>query len=991
MEDIFVGRVECTEELKAAWNRGQYKIFGIYGPKSVGKSRYVRNFLRILRTSDKSDKVKTTTFDFHRIRTYEAYIATVAGHLNIMEHEVCSHTNCNCIQNVIKFLKGSEDVYIFHHDHQEEAKSKPDSDGTLPDSPKQTLWDQIYAEVIKPLLTECSNFYLIISSTDEFRFAHLRRVFWMQRVPALTEKESMELLNDVCPSPTDDTNSRKHVVRLCEGIPPALINAGLLMKDNVISVDEVIQLMVKQIIEVLSDEFLPHPERINTQLQNRWKHLSEEQSDNLVKTLVIIKYTSQSTIAANAKLLKYKNLAEYKFHHLLPLLRRNLLSYNKEKETVSPCPLIQHILEAVNYIKADEIREELQEQIKAILEPRPQNGASSCLSDCETSSLCSNSVDLPNNPCACPQNYFAVGDRAKQCAFQNNIYQEPSIENLRSRGQLNGSFKTPVENDNFEKPPIKSFGGIQLQEMGLDDSDSNSESRKNSLVTNLNRRSLEKDKIYECKDILNTRFSLNPEHKCLDIMQSQLNHSKKNNHETCLTFPQENEENYQSADDNTSLSSEHSEELISRGPNVSQSGKSQKNSSIDNSNLGPAVTLSCEYETRMTEKPDDSSALPFSEKPTQNLQKQHTDQCPDVTLSGVGSIPLDRSGIQLSSSYSSENTQDCLRSGAEKGHEVTISGIAASCVEKPVNNSPNVRKDNKDQGPYVTISGVYQTINSENKILIKDLRELTVSKSEEREANIQGQTVPRIVPKSPVQVSEEADGVNCTIVKDGFPYPLGHLYTTAVINETGIPSKNVPSNFSGVSNLREGSTNINNMGFITNEASPSLETVPQPCVPSSLNNQKSNSQNPSSTIETSKFCQSTKEATGIPCKMETEKLSGLRHRPQNHSRTLHENIKPKDSQGSQSTISFSESNVDVHNGNAPQTLMTSGNTTHRVHENLSYGESMANRGAIGSTGNENPYCRVNRDHASYSSIVTSLGSSLFSNVTKVVDIYNSLE
>ncbi|XP_062569710.1 uncharacterized protein LOC134231759 isoform X2 [Saccostrea cucullata] len=516
MEDIFVGRVQCTENFKAAWNRGHYKIFGIYGPKSVGKTRYVKNFLRILRTSEKSDKMKTITLDFQCIRTYEAYIATVAGYLNIPKYDVCSHKNCQCIQKVIKVLKDCDDVYIFHHDHQEEAKAKPDSDGNLPDSTKQSLWDQIYVEVIKPLLTECSNFYLIISSMDEFRFAELRRVFWMQKLPALTEEECLELLNDVCPSSDEVTNARRHVVRLCEGIPPAIINAGLLMKDNVISVDEVIHLMVKQIVEVLSDEFLPHPERINTQLQHRWKHLSQEQSDNLVKTLFIIKYTSKSTIKANAKLLKYK------FNHLLPLLRRNLLTYNKDDETISTCPLIKHILEAVNYIKADNIGKKLHEQIKAILEPQMQNGSECCTFDSNEKPSSTNSATMRNDLCACHQNSFDARDTQK--CFS----------------------KVPVEHEN------KFSDGIPAQEVGPVDSKSNLRSRHDSFIGhNLNRKSLVDEKHYKDKDIVKTSLSFHLEQMSLGADEFRQLNCKQNIHGN-YTCTNENLENHLSTDDNTS-------------------------------------------------------------------------------------------------------------------------------------------------------------------------------------------------------------------------------------------------------------------------------------------------------------------------------------------------------------------------------------------------------------------------------------------------------
>ena len=61
-------------------------------------------------------------------------------------------------------------------------------------------------------------------------------------------------------------------------------------------------------------------------------------------------------------IVEYKTVAEYKLDCLLPLLRRHLLKYDTKEESVSPCPLIQHILEAVPYVKKGNRRERERER-----------------------------------------------------------------------------------------------------------------------------------------------------------------------------------------------------------------------------------------------------------------------------------------------------------------------------------------------------------------------------------------------------------------------------------------------------------------------------------------------------------------------------------------------------------------------------------------------------------------------------------------------------
>lgn len=369
MGDKFVGRCELMNELKDEWKRK--RIFGISGPMSVGKTRYVKEFLRDLKTSDGNDtrRYKIVAVDFKSVKTLEDYLKTIASCLNIWTQDANA---------IVQSLKSSGHVYIFHHDHQEYARLKSSTGEELTQTSQDSLWDTIYDSVVKKLLEDNDNFYLIISSTDEFRFAEFRRLFWSQNLLELTEDESLELLHEVWTSRSEekDRESSGHIVRLCNGVPSAIINTGLLLNEEAFSVQEVIVLLLQHIIDFLSDEVLPNSEKIRKQLLRRWNHLRKDQMDNLMKSLIIINNTRSISVDALAKLHQENpSVAEFKLFNLLPLRRRNLLSVNKKDNSVKPCPLIQHMLKAVYYIDKDALQEEISVQISALLEQQAKNAS----------------------------------------------------------------------------------------------------------------------------------------------------------------------------------------------------------------------------------------------------------------------------------------------------------------------------------------------------------------------------------------------------------------------------------------------------------------------------------------------------------------------------------------------------------------------------------------------------------------------------------------
>nr|XP_011415649.2 uncharacterized protein LOC105319709 [Crassostrea gigas]XP_011415650.2 uncharacterized protein LOC105319709 [Crassostrea gigas]XP_034331566.1 uncharacterized protein LOC105319709 [Crassostrea gigas] len=514
MGDKFVGRCKLMNDLKENWK--QNRILGISGSMSVGKTRYVKEFLRDLKKSDENDKYKIVSIDFRSVETFEEYFKTVAS---------CQGISIQDAKAIVQCVKNSEYVYIFHHDHQELAKLKSSSGEELTETSQaqDSLWDKIYESVVKNLLDDTNNFFLIISSTDEFRFVGFRSLTWSQKLPELTEDESLELLDGVWSSAEKDRESCRHIVRLCNGVPSAIINTGLLLDEGAFDVQEAICLLLKHIIQFLSDESLPNSETLRGQLLWRWNNLNSAQMDHLVKSLVIIKNTCPITVKALAGLhQEYDGVAEFKLLNLLPLLRRNLLSVNKDDNSVKPCPLIQHMLAAVDYIDTDALRKEIKAQISALLKPWriAEDGDNCCKS--------------------LPKELTTVNEPSEDNARSVDVQRPPGITTHRRQSSWNDDNneltknlrKTPMESNQLEATHPEQSLNLSTDENNFQDLKNPSgfqESRQNSFTSienNLDRDFSEKGYVYEDKDMhCSGDFPFFKQDSPTDRKQSNLQHS----------------------------------------------------------------------------------------------------------------------------------------------------------------------------------------------------------------------------------------------------------------------------------------------------------------------------------------------------------------------------------------------------------------------------------------------------------------------------------
>lgn len=649
MGDKFVGRCDLMNKLKDEWkqnsNSNKKRIFVISGSMGVGKTRYVKEFLRDLKRSDENDKCKIVAIDFKSVKTFEEYLKTIASCLSIPIQDA---------EAIVQYVKNSEYVYIFHHDHQQYPKSKSSSGKELT---QDSLWDKIYESVVKKLLEDTDNFCLIISSTDEFRFAGLRTLRWSQKLPKLTEDESLELLDGVWPSAEKDRESCRHIVRLCNGVPSAIINTGLLLDEGAFDVKEAIFLLLQHIIQFLSDESLPNSEKIRRQLLCRWNNLNNVQMDNLMKSLIIINNTCRITVDALAKLHKdCHGVAEYKLLHLLPLLRRNLLSVNKDDNSVIACPLIQHMLEAVDYIDTDALRKEIQAQISALLNPKAKDGDNYCKSlpeeskDVnEPSEDSSSSVDVQRPPGIDDQEY-ALAECCRQSSWDDDDNNETAKNSQKTQMESNQLVDTPelslnISNDENQFQDLKNPSGFQ-------------KSRQNSLIgENLDRDISDKGYVYEDKDMhCSGDFPTLKQDSATDRKQSNLQHNTDRTQDSGANSDKPDMSEYK------------------YGPEISLSGELSSSNGI--------LLQSPGYHTNNSEPNTETSSLNQSlPLLTQGGQL--------VTVSGLKSIETNGSGVNQhigdGADANSENSKHMSQSFQKSPKDKLGEASTRTCVEPETN------------------------------------------------------------------------------------------------------------------------------------------------------------------------------------------------------------------------------------------------------------------------------------------------------------------
>ncbi|XP_053396231.1 uncharacterized protein LOC123550891 isoform X2 [Mercenaria mercenaria] len=246
IEADFIGREADLKKLYIAW--GEHRAFGIFGLRSVGKSRLMKEFL----TRYKSREDVIVNVDVKPLSNISSLYSHICIKLGI-ETEATAHESDRWIHHIVKDLvKRSDESFILVFDNTEdyiEFKGTATRDSFL----------SLCAHVIK----RCSNVKIILTSTTRVQFAQLGNAYFSCKVLPLKRSETRRLLRSVTLG-TDLGDYEDSIVTLSEGLPllTLMIGSELTENDGMLTPEDTVECLLTSRLKTLSREFYPKEDRV---------------------------------------------------------------------------------------------------------------------------------------------------------------------------------------------------------------------------------------------------------------------------------------------------------------------------------------------------------------------------------------------------------------------------------------------------------------------------------------------------------------------------------------------------------------------------------------------------------------------------------------------------------------------------------------------------------------------------------------------------------
>ena len=310
-ETEFVGREEFIEGLDRAW-RGNTRIFGIFGLRSVGKTRTAFEFIRRkMREIHENEQTADTGIEEHvsinptetehvseehntgasasPFNTEDRGLSDMTTELNKLKirdrgkneplkvfyvnlhqfkdlgsissqlfAQLGMHSKIRSVNdfvfklvNAIKTLPSSINVLLL--DNAEDA-----IEGRL---------DYSLQDISARLIQSCSSVRIILTATTNAKFAQVGKVYKVFELLPMSEVDASKFLRKLAPS-VDYKDTFERIVSLCAGLPLAimLVAAELLTGT---SSDKMVTMLGECRIEALSKEGNPDERRVGKQMSGR--------------------------------------------------------------------------------------------------------------------------------------------------------------------------------------------------------------------------------------------------------------------------------------------------------------------------------------------------------------------------------------------------------------------------------------------------------------------------------------------------------------------------------------------------------------------------------------------------------------------------------------------------------------------------------------------------------------------------------------------------
>ncbi|XP_053396220.1 uncharacterized protein LOC123550883 [Mercenaria mercenaria] len=332
IEVEFVGRESDLHVLQNAWKN--HKIFGIFGLRSVGKSRLVKEFW----SRKKTEGFELIHIDMKLISDISSLYANICAALRI-EPEIQATDPDRWIHHICEALKTTNGKYfIFFFDNTEDCQEF-----------KGVNTRDSFLSLCTSLVRLCKNVKVFITSTTRVQLAQLKRVYCSHELLPLSQTESRQLLKYVTQG-IELGEYEDSIVNLSEGMPLLILMIGSELTDDggLITPKDMVEFLLTCRLKALSREFYSVEDRV----ADIYKKFIDRLDAVYKRRLTVLEYIPGSFNAEQAKeLLDSKSVATVKDQTLIPIRRRHVLNYDPKTRRFSIQGIIRECVKTYYTIK----------------------------------------------------------------------------------------------------------------------------------------------------------------------------------------------------------------------------------------------------------------------------------------------------------------------------------------------------------------------------------------------------------------------------------------------------------------------------------------------------------------------------------------------------------------------------------------------------------------------------------------------------------------
>ncbi|XP_041354151.1 uncharacterized protein LOC121371984 [Gigantopelta aegis] len=327
-EHPFIGRAGFLNSIRSSWMRN--RVFGIFGQKSVGKSRTVKEFLKRLQSDVGDDgSLRIISVDLQGVTSMETLrlkILLLLGFIN----EVWNDADDWVLQMCDKMNTDIHHAYILSFDNAEDCLNS-------------TLKDE-FISTCSIIIWTCQNTRIMFSSTTKIACGF--PFFFWQELPPMDTIDGSQLIKSIAPD-VDFGEYLEKIVKLCCGLPLALtiaVTGYALSQENEIAFTaaEMVDILSQCRLRALSSESYLPEEQVGAVYKNFIEQLTKE----FQQRLAVLGYIPGSfTDVEASQLLAHPTTSDTRQQTLRPLLRRYMIEFQPKTRRYNIHGILQDCLE----------------------------------------------------------------------------------------------------------------------------------------------------------------------------------------------------------------------------------------------------------------------------------------------------------------------------------------------------------------------------------------------------------------------------------------------------------------------------------------------------------------------------------------------------------------------------------------------------------------------------------------------------------------------